>query len=73
LKSIANAAPKPAKPASLRGRASRVGDIEITPVMVEAAARVLLNDTTLDIGPSIAEDLAEQMLRDAMKAFRKKF
>jgi hypothetical protein len=44
--------------------------IEITPAMIEAAAEILWKDPLLDITEGWAEDLAEKMLRCALRASR---
>ncbi len=40
-------------------------DIEITPEMVEAGATILMRDPFLNLGPTSAELLAEEVLRAA--------
>jgi hypothetical protein len=47
-------------------------DIEITEGMICAAAEVLLADPFLGLGPSGAEELAEEILARALSAHREK-
>jgi hypothetical protein len=45
-------------------------EIEITPEMIEAGAEVLLNDSFLDLSPSIAGHLAEEVMRRGVSVSR---
>lgn len=43
-------------------------EIEITPEMIEAGARVLMRAVFFDLSPGIAEELAEDVLRSGLAA-----
>jgi hypothetical protein len=54
-------------------RASKPGaddnlSVEITPEMIEAGARVLMGDSTLNLGPMSAEILAEKVISNTLAA-----
>ena len=42
-------------------------EIEVTPAMISAGSEALLKDSFLDLSPSVAEHLAEAVLRAALE------